>query len=186
MEKTHDDICLWDLDGTLADLSKAMDAQLKKIEGPFKIPKYEGRRPDWLEARRSLIKKVPGFWRNLERVPLGFELLNIARGLKFENHVLTKGPSTTNSAWTEKKEWCDEHVPDLDVHISQKKSLLYGKILVDDWPGYFLPWLKVRPRGIVITIAQSWNKDVDHPRVFRYDGNNLELIISEMTKAKNR
>jgi len=48
---------------------------------------------------------------------------------------------------------------------SQKKSLVYGKVLVDDWPDYYLPWLGVRPRGLVTVPAHPWNADVYSGRV---------------------
>jgi hypothetical protein len=112
-----------------------------------------------MKARRRLIKSQPGFWSGMNPIKRGFELLELAQGLGYECHILTKGPNSTPSAWTEKKEWCNRHVPGLDVHIcGSKKSLVYGRVLLDDWPDFFMPWLDVRPRGLVVAVAQPWNE----------------------------
>jgi len=194
MKEPHNNICLFDMDGTLCDFDGEMRRQLKPLEcgeeEGFSFPSdlFEtGTTPDWLEARKKLIKSQPGFWRGLKPIQRGFEVLRIAKNLGFENHVLTQGPRTTNAAWVEKKEWCDEHLPDFcGITITQKKSLSYGRVLVDDWPSYFLPWLKVRPRGLVVAIAQEWNKDATHPNLVRYDGNNLDEVRERMLEAKQR
>lgn len=94
----------------------------------------------------------------------------------FRLDVLTKGPRSTNLAWTEKKEWCDAHLPMAEVTVSMTKARSYGRILFDDFPPYFLPWLKVRKRGLVIALAHPHNADIKHPRVVRYDGTNREEV----------
>lgn len=191
----HDAVCLFDLDGTLADFDSTMakemealrsDAERTILEVATVVARkdwWEGRDP-YLKRRRELIKSQPGFWRNLPPLKLGFDVLDVARELSFENHALTKGPSSNPAAWMEKVQWCGEHAPDLHITIGQKKSLVYGKVLVDDWPPYFLPWLEVRPRGLVIAIAQRWNRDVHHPNLVVYDGSNLEQVRERMFKAR--
>jgi hypothetical protein len=61
---------------------------------------------------------------------------------------------------------------------------MYGKVLVDDWPDYFLPWLEVRPRGLVIAIKHPHNAHVEHPRLVIYDGSNLDQVRERMFKAR--
>jgi FMN phosphatase YigB (HAD superfamily) len=188
----HDAVCLFDLDGTLADYDTAMAEGMERLVSPAEIATRTtplGAEPWWygkaryLAERRTLIKNQVGFWRNLQRLEHGFHVLEVARGLGFENHALTKGPWNPR-AWMEKVEWCQEHVPDLHVTIGQKKSLVYGKVLVDDWPPYFLPWLEVRPRGLVVAIKQRWNSDITHPNLVIYDGHNLGQVRERMFKAR--
>lgn len=182
-------IALFDLDSTLADYDKSMSEQQALLRGPDEYV-YHGRpggdKPKHIEMRRRLIQSLPGFWRNLERIPLGFDVLDMTTRLGFKNNILTKGPQHTNIAWTEKKQWCDEHVPGLDVHISQDKSMVYGKMLCDDWPAYFMPWLEWRPRGLVICVEQPWNKDVEHPNVIIYNGNNKREVVDRIAECSER
>jgi hypothetical protein len=106
--------------------------------------------------------------------------------------VLTKGPRTSPNAWSEKLEWCDEHLPDANITISGDKSLVYGRVLFDDWPSYFERWLLVRPRGLVICLAHPWNDEFargrakEHPSVLRYDGSNHDELIARLTRAYER
>jgi 5'(3')-deoxyribonucleotidase len=122
----------------------------------------------YLKARRDLIKKQPGFWRNLVPIPEGFAIVEHMRKIGFELHILTKGPHNTTSAWSEKVDWCREFVPDAQVTVTENKSLTYGRVLFDDWPPYIKGWLKRRPRGQVIMLDSHENREFDHPNVFRY------------------
>lgn len=145
-----------------------------------------------MEARRKLIQRQAGFWRDLEPLPLGFEVIEELRGLNFAIHVLTKGPKTTINAWSEKKEWCDKHLPDATVTIAGDKSLVYGRVLVDDWPPYFQKWLVTRPRGLVVCVAHPWNAgfaqgaEAEHANVFRYDGTNRVALKRALEVAVSR
>ena len=125
-----------------------------------------------MKARRRLIKAQPGFWRDLERLEAGFEILSMLDSLKFRCNILTKGPRKATNAWKEKVEWCMEHVAHMPITISEDKGLVYGKVLVDDWPEYVDRWITWRPRGLVIAVAQPWNADIEKlsPNVIRYTG----------------
>jgi 5'(3')-deoxyribonucleotidase len=188
-----DRIALFDLDGTGADY----DGEMARREVPLRAPGepiFVGWDdvPDYIKARRDLIKKQPGFWRQLPRLEHGFHVVEKIRQVGFKLHVLTKGPVKTTTAWTEKVEWCQEHLPDADVTITQNKALVYGRVLVDDFPPYFEPWLSVRPRGLVICVAHSWNADFaqggpkEHPNVIRYDGTNLAAVETALRRAYDR
>ena len=112
-------IALIDMDGTIADFDKAMSAKLEQLRLPL------GYSPEFKEIC-SLIKESPGFWRNLEKIEAGFHVLDIMRDIGFSLNILTKGPERSTNAWTAKVEWCQEHVPDAPITISQDKSIVYG------------------------------------------------------------
>ncbi|HEY4222996.1 MAG TPA: hypothetical protein VGO62_16680, partial [Myxococcota bacterium] len=168
----------------VADYDGAMRRELEKLRAPGEGPEVDG--APYVEARRSLIRKQNGFWKNLARIPLGFEIVEELRELGFMLHVLTAGPKSTPSAWTEKAEWCREHLPDAFVTVTQDKSLVYGRILVDDWPAYFEKWLINRPRGLVVAVAHEWNAHVQHPNVLRYDGSNRAELKRVLRAAFER
>jgi 5'(3')-deoxyribonucleotidase len=184
-------LALVDLDGTLADYDGSLVTRMRRLQAPSEVP-YCGRGPDGDEseeshtkARRRLVQGSPGFWRGLERIPRGFEVVDILRSLGFDLHVLSKGPRNTPSAWSEKMEWCKKQLDNVPVTVTSDKSLMYGRVLVDDWPTYFLPWLEVRPRGLVVCVAQPWNEGADkHPRVVRYTGRNVAELKARLREVR--
>jgi hypothetical protein len=183
-------VCLLDLDGSLADYDSALTPIMRSLQSPGE-PEYKGRDHDDFEephiaARRKLVQSKPDFWRNLPRHPLGFQLLDEVRKIGFDLHILTKGPRTSPAAWSEKLVWATEHVPDAKMHVSEDKSLVYGRVLIDDFIPYAKPWLEKRPRGVVVAVAQPWNRDFRHDRFYRYDGSNLPQIIEVLQKAFDR
>jgi hypothetical protein len=198
MADEDDKVALVDLDGSIVDYDKVMKQELEKLRHPDEPPvvdrymnreQVEAKEAPHLEARRKLIQAKPGFWRTLPKHPLGFEIIEDLRHLGFLLHVLTKGPGATAGAWTEKYEWCRDNLPDAEVTVTQNKALSYGRVLVDDWPPYFLPWLKHRPRGQVVCVAQPWNVEYatgSHSQVFRYDGTNRTELRMRLHQAFNR
>ena len=193
----EDRIGLIDLDGTVADYDTPMKHWQNVLASPGE-PKYEHRpRLDADELphivrRRKLIQRLPGFWRSFKEIPLGFEIVEEMRKLGFVLHVLTKGPKDAPNAWSEKVEWCQAHLPDAMVHVGSDKSLVFGRVLVDDWPEYFDKWLLVRPRGLVICVAHPWNEEYAesgpkaHPNVLRYDGSNRVQLVARLFHAYMR
>jgi len=174
-----DPIALVDMDDTLCDYSLRLFEDHITINTPGEIlpplgdPKYYD---SYLGNRTKLIRSQPGWWLHLTRFQLGFDILNVLRGLSYEIHILTKGPSSVTAAWSEKVEWCKLNVPDCKVMIVSSKELVYGKVLVDDFPEYIKSWLEHRPRGTVIMPVHPWNKNFKHSQVIPYDGNNLDFI----------
>lgn len=170
-------IALIDMDGTVADYESAIEVSYDRLRNPENEACYKdasrcyGRDtwPDHLWNRMDAIKRRPGFWRNLEPLEIGFEIIDVLATMGFSFHIATQGPSTKSAAWAEKLDWAREHMPFADVNVTENKSLLYGKVLVDDWPPFGLDWLKHRPRGIVIMPAAHYNKDIEHPQIFRYE-----------------
>ncbi|MEZ4453254.1 MAG: hypothetical protein R3B09_27575 [Nannocystaceae bacterium] len=171
-------VALVDMDGTLCDYNGTMDRALAELRGPGDATPPEDGEPEpaWLRARISLVRRQPGWWRGLPRLERGFEILGELQALRFEIHVLTKGPAGASIAWAEKLEWCQEHLPGVPVTITMDKGLVYGKVLVDDYPPYIERWLEWRPRGQVIMPSQPWNAGFRRDRVLPYDGTNLDEV----------
>jgi 5'(3')-deoxyribonucleotidase len=195
-ESKSDPIALIDLDSTVADYDKALREVMRSLEAPNE-PAYadrytNGAEPAYIEARRKLVQRQPGFWRNLEKIPLGFEVVDELRRAGFKLHVLTKGPQKNGAAWGEKLEWSREHLPDATVTVTGDKSIVYGRVLVDDFPPYFLAWLANRPRGLVISVAHPWNEGFKkdgaqaHPNVLRYDGTDVIELREALRRARDR
>jgi len=169
-------IGLIDMDGTLCDYNNTMNKALEEIIGPEVVGHWYDKR---YAKATDLIKKQPGFWRNLPRIELGFKIVEILKEFDFELHVLTKGPYRTIGAWSEKVEWCREHLPGVPVTITEDKSLVYGRVLVDDWPQYCEKWLRWRPRGTVIMPAYPYNEGFEEKfpgQVIRATEQNLDKV----------
>jgi FMN phosphatase YigB (HAD superfamily) len=166
-----DKIALFDLDGTLADYEKQLREDLLKLAAPTDPPlkfKWDAEDP-WIKARMDLIKSKAGWWQKLPTIPSGFLVLNLARAMGFEAHVLTKGPRKLPLAWGEKLAWCQKHI---DTHIlitvTQDKGLVYGRVLCDDFPPYMERWLEHRPRGLGLMPEGYQNASFTHPNVVKY------------------
>lgn len=150
---------------------------------PFKIDiKDVYRAESYIEARRHMITCQVGWWKNLPKLKLGFDILEQIHSMGYECVVLTKGPSRKFNAWSEKVEWCRNNLTEYisGVTITEDKGLVYGKILVDDYPDYCDAWLKHRPRGLVIMPAQPYNEDYKHPNAIRYDGTNMSEVVKRI------
>ena len=124
-------VFLVDMDGTVADYEKAMLRDLAKLRHPLEpclgdIDLYDDV-PEWLEQRMRLIKQQPNWWLNLDPMPTNLWIVELAAEIGFTIHVLTKGPNHTPAAWSEKLGWCQKHLPNADVTITQNKGLVYGK-----------------------------------------------------------
>lgn len=170
-----DQIILFDMDNTLCDWDGAMRRDLKQVLPPELVEKVEDwlgderrERPDWVERLMTVIRTQAGWWRSLEPLKVGMDLLNLVLHTDWETNILTKGPHGKPAAWSEKKEWCLDHiVRDVPVTIAANKSLVYGKVLVDDYPPYVESWLKWRKNGLAILPAHNYNKGFSHPNAIR-------------------
>lgn len=180
-------VALIDLDGTTADYDRAMLERLRRLmcpmeAMPFGIP--YGNVPEWLENRMDLIKCQPGFWRTLPRIEIGIEICKLLEeAFNFRLMVLTKGPRRTTSAWTEKVEWSQEHLPSADITITYDKGLMYGKVLFDDYPPYVIRWLEHRPRGKVLMLETEYNTDFSHPSVLKIPRSSI-LTVPQNNKIR--
>lgn len=187
------EIALIDLDGTLADYEGGLRKRLSLLASPGEpeiTEKDMSDPPPWIEQRMSLVKRSPGFWRDLERIEDGFRVLERILWAGFNTAILTKGPRSTHSAWTEKVEWCAKHVPDLPVTVGHEKGLVYGRVLFDDYPRYALSWLKHRPRGTVIMLDGPINQGFEHPQVVRvmrpFTAKDDDVLRPALEAAKSR
>jgi 5'-nucleotidase len=186
-------VALFDLDNTLADFWGEMCRRLQLLRAPQELAAepvpYEEDLPAHIKERMRLVKNTPGFWLNLPIWKPGFEILEEARRLGMQIEVLTKGPRHTTIAWTEKVQWCQRNLGDVphQVTITMDKGLVYGRLLVDDYPDYVSAWLRWRKRGFVIMPAHPWNEGFAHPQVYRYHGNRPEMVrILETVVARAR
>jgi len=181
--------CLFDLDGTMADHTAALLRDLAKIQSPTDPPirRHDENEPEWVKERKRLVRSQRDWWTNLAPMPLGFDVYKIAHKIGFQTYVLTKGPWTCAHAWTEKVLWCRNHLmPDTKIVISEDKSVVYGRVLVDDYVPYVEGWLAFRPRGLAIMPLNEENANFRHPQVIMYNGTNLKQVEEAMQKAYDR
>ena len=184
-----ENIALFDMDGTLCDYEFGLKTELDMLRYPGEPVFHPPFRdcPDYIERRRNLITSSEYWWANLPRFQLGWDVLEIAKDLEYRIMILTQGPRRNPNAWSGKKLWIDRNLgEDVDVTMTRDKGLVYGKILVDDFPGYIDRWLRWRRRGLVIMPAHESNSDYTHPNVIRYDGSNLDKVRDAMIIASDR
>ena len=179
-------IALFDLDGTLADFNSQMKKDLRNIqtldEPEFAL--HDHTAPKYFGARLDLIKSQPGWWLNLPKLVIGFDILHLAQKMGFQVEILTMGPHNTPAAWAEKEKWCHKNIgKSVRVTVTEDKSLVYGKVLVDDSPQFLIDWLERHPHGLGIAPAQPNNKSFSHPKVVRYNGTNLDQVQRAMNKV---
>ena len=182
-------IALFDMDGTLCDFDKALFESLEKLRNPSEEKVYSLHSkmfPNYVKARADLIKQQESWWENMPKFKLGWDVLEIAKKQGYKLMILTQGPKDNPSAWSGKMKWLAKNLPGIDVTMTRDKGLVYGKILVDDFPEYIKRWLKNRPRGLVIMPTNEENKDFKHPNVIRYDGSNIEEVEKAFKTVKER
>jgi hypothetical protein len=185
MEK--DNIGLFDMDGTLCDYDGAIKRDYDLTKSPNDPPySHDNKKYPHLKARVDFIRRVPGWWLSLKKFQLGWDILRISDLIGFEPHILTQGPRACPNAWSEKLQWIQNEIGEVDITITRNKGLMYGKFLVDDYPPYIESWLKWRPRSKVIMPAHEYNKDFKHPNVLRYDGSNLKEVETLLIELYNR
>jgi 5'-nucleotidase len=186
-------IGLFDLDGSLADYEGQLRNDIRKLVSEADLKRFDELgmwQADEQEPFKSLIrliKKQPCWWRSLPVLEDGMKIYNLSTEIGFENHVLTKGPKRYPRAWKEKVEWSQEHLGELvNVHITSRKSMVYGKFLYDDYPEYVDDWLKARPRGIAIMPVNQTNLSYSHPRCIKWDGKNYEEVKTALKECYER
>ncbi len=189
-DNSGDNIGLFDLDGSLADYDRAVLAGLLELKCPAE-PDIESVRDAFqilhLRARIELMTRTPNWWLNLEPIAMGFRILDVAREIGFQIHVLTQGPRAIPLAWKEKVEWCQRYLGnEVDIHITRNKGLVYGRFLYDDYPDYMMRWLRFRPRGLGIMPVNKDNKDFRHQQVIRWTGENLDEVQERLQAAFKR
>ena len=183
-------IALFDMDGVLCDYFNQLSKDLNKLKSPLE-PKvkdfFADNNPQYIKERIKLIKQSEDWWANLPKLKIGHDILNLAKKMKFRIVILSKTPSKNPSAYSGKKKWVERYLGEgTEVILTEDKGMVYGRILVDDFPGFIVSWLKYRPRGLVIMPANKQNRKFKHPQVIRYTGKNLKQVRMAMEVAKKK
>ena len=176
------------MDGTLFDYDLGLKKELDKICSPNEpeIKLYFNDNPLHIKNRIDLITRSESWWENLPKLNLGWDILKIVNELNYKVHILTQGPRKNSAAWSGKKKCIDKHFgEDFDLTLTRNKGLVYGKVLVDDYPEYIGRWLEWRKRGLVIMPANEFNKNYSNSQLIRYDGKNLKEVYRALVKVKN-
>jgi 5'-nucleotidase len=182
-------IALFDMDGTLCDYDSALFKSLEELRSPEEkkvFYSHSKKLPKYLKKRADLIKRNEFWWENIPRFKLGWDILRVAQKKGFKIMILTQGPKKNPSSWSGKLKWLLKNIPETDITITRDKGLVYGKILVDDYPEYIKRWLSHRPRGLVIMPVNDSNKNFKHKNVLHYDGTNLKEIKKALDIVKKR
>jgi hypothetical protein len=184
-------IALFDMDDTLFDYLGSLRKELEKIRAPNEpeiILNFQ-KLPQHIKNRIGLITGYESFWSEMPKFQLGWDVFSIAEELGYSNVIATKGPAKNPVAWSGKKKCITEHLGPfcglVEVN-NQDKNLIYGHILVDDYPDYVGPWLSVWKESWAILPAHEYNKDYKHPRAIRYDGTNLEEVRKVFQEIKDK
>ena len=185
-----EDVALFDMDGTLCDYDKSLLEKLEELRSPNE-PVWNNfindGMPEYIRRRADMIRRSEEWWANLPKLPLGWDILEIAKEVGYKIMILTQGPRKNPFSWSGKKMWIDKNLgEDVDLTITRDKGLVYGKVLVDDFGPYVERWLTWRSRGTVIMPANELNKNFSHPQVIRYDGSNLNEVKEAMIRARRR
>jgi len=182
--ESPENIALFDMDGTLCNHDLGLFLSLEKLRCPREKP-FKGylnkKTPKYIWNRANLIRENKEWWAKLPRFKLGWDVFEIAKDLGYRIMILTQGPSKVSAAWSGKKEWVNSNLGyDVDMTITRDKGLVYGRVLVDDYPPYIKRWLKWRKNGLVIMPASDSNKKYHNKQVVRYDGINLGEVRYRM------
>lgn len=182
-----DKVALVDMDGTLCDFRGALDHDVRRVlDGRgenVQVPACVIQEIEWL------IRGQAGWYRNLKPLQLGFDIVRLLQEIGFRIMIMTKSSKESKNAWSEKVAWIAEHLPEVDVTVTQDKSLVYGRVLVDDYPNHFLKWMDHRPRGIVVMPSQAWNKGTSkrlnlHSVASREDLEALRPVLEDAYERK--
>ena len=190
MDEKEKPIILFDMDGTLCDFVGAISKDMEKLRYP-KEPKYHHSYsddvPGYIKARERFIKSSQEWWENLPKFKLGWDILKMAKNMGFRIVILTKASRESPDSYAGKKAWIEKNLGgNTEINFSEDKSLVYGRMLVDDSTKFADSWLKHHPRGWVIMPADHNNKDFKHERIVRYTGRNLSQVRKILVWAKNR
>lgn len=170
-------LVFFDLDGTLADFDKSITEHIRKMLPPgAQFSRIESEMTPEITAMYENVKRLPGFWRNLEVIEDGDELFEFFKHCKARLHILTRASRRNPQCWAEKVEWVNEHYPDTPITITTKKEVTRGDVLVDDMPSYLEAWLKKNPTSKALMPDQPWNQDFTHERCMRVESMTSEQL----------
>ncbi len=180
-----------DMDDTLFDYKGQLTKDLEKLRRPHE-PLFEFfpgvHMPDYIIKRIRGITATSGWWANLPKFQLGWDIWSLLGEMDFSREILTKANLKNPNMWKGKIECIVKNIGyNFPATVtSSEKGRHYGNVLMDDWQNYMLNWLAHRPRGLGIMPAHPYNKDFKHPQVVRYDGTNLEEVRNRLIELKRR
>jgi 5'-nucleotidase len=187
-------IALIDLDSTIADHDAQLEKDLKKMSSPEEIIlldkwREKKRAPSYMFQRMKVIRNNVEWWENLPVIEKGMELVEIMQSIGFRIVILTQGPRANSHAWQGKVNWVNKHLGEkIDITITRDKSMVYGKVLYDDYPPYVDSWLTNRPRGLAILNSYSYNQHYKNKNSILYENNKDEVVelLREQFKRNNK
>ena len=182
-DRDDDLVALVDMDNSVADYELSMLEGLKLLASEAEIQKY-GPVDCWstiqdaslkrvLKRRKDYVKKRPGFFEGLPVIQTGMDVVALLQRLGYRLMVASKAPVWGDEPWVEKARWCRKHLPEQGITLTHDKSLMYGKVLFDDFPEYITAWLEHRPRGHVLMLDGPVNRNFEHSSVFRVMRHNV-------------
>ena len=74
VDMEHENIALFDLDGTLCDYDKALFDKLNELKSPEEAPlepPFHDDAPDYIKARANLIRASEDWWASIPKLRLG-------------------------------------------------------------------------------------------------------------------
>ena len=187
MDKKPENVALFDMDGTLCDYDNALRKSLEGVRSSYEpeIGDIFREEPEYIKNRINLITSSQEWWAKLPRLKLGWDVLEATKNLDYRIMILTQGPRRNPASWSGKKRWIDANLgEDTDITITRDKGLVYGRVLVDDFPEYIERWIKWRERGLVIMPANEGNKYYKNLQVVRYDGTNLSDVVQALQERR--
>jgi len=177
-----DKIALFDMDECLVNFQGPLRDRLQKMAGPEEtVPENLWEMPNHWYERAQAIKREPGFWRNLPKLQWGWDVLEIARDIGFDIHILSKGPTTGSRAWGEKVDWIHKYIPESTLHLTEDKRIAYGRVFVDDYWPFMETWLQNRPRGLGVV---NYSSDLHPNLVSTLDG--MDKVREKLEQAYTR
>ena len=186
-------IALVDMDGTITDYDSIIVKEMDKMRHPKEPPYIHNgpstKYPPYLRDRLESIRNRPNWWLNLPTISGGMEIVINLSDIGYKIVILTKAPSRSPNAYTEKYLWCVKYLGKVSVMVTTgEKELVRGDVLIDDNVDYVEKWAIENPRSMVLIPKHQWNADYvpnreTHPnnRFVHYDNN--ELGIQQASKA---
>lgn len=121
----HKPILYLDMDGVIVNFPETIETV---------PPEWRQRCDAWCRETGKHHSDFPGIFRILEPMPNAIDSIEIL-SKEFEIYILSSPPWDNPSAWSDKRNWVDMHLPQLGrkrLILSHRKDLNRGLILVDD------------------------------------------------------
>ena len=111
--------------------------------------------------------------------------MRISDELGYKHRILIEDNEENHNYRFKKMDWIDINLRiNTTVVTSSEKGLYYGRVFVVDLQNYAERWLEWQKNGLVVMPANDSNINFNHPKVIRYDGNNLGEVYEAMGRVK--